>query len=60
MEGVQRWKAVEKSGFSGWINWWGNEGWREEVTEGIKGLKLGGRFTFNVTGDGIVMDVNQG
>lgn len=59
MEGVQRWKAVEKSDFSGCINWWGNEGWREDVTEGIKGLKLGGRFTFNVTGDGIVMDVNQ-
>lgn len=56
-EGVQRWEAVEKSGFSGWINWWGSEGWREEVREGIKGLKDGGRFLFRVTGEGIIVDV---
>ena len=59
MEGVQRWQAVEKSGFSGWVNWWGNEGWRDEVTESIRGLKLGGRFTFKVTGDGVVLDIDQ-
>lgn len=57
-EGVQRWKAVEKSGFSGWINWWGNEGWREEVRECIRGLKGGGGFSFKVTGDGIIVDVD--
>ena len=44
MEGVQRWEAVEKSGFSGWINWWGYEGWKEEVKEGVRGLKLGEDF----------------
>ena len=55
MEGVQRWEAVEKSDFSGWINWWGSEGWREEVREGVRALKLGGRFSFKVTGDGIVL-----
>lgn len=55
-EGVQRWEAVEKSGFSGWINWWGNEGWREEVREGIRRLKSGGGFSFRVTGDGILVD----
>lgn len=52
-EGVQRWEAVEKSGFSGWINWWDHEGWREEVREGIRGLKGGGRFSFWITRDGI-------
>ena len=52
-EGMQRWEAVEKSGFSGSVNWWGNEGWREGVIEGIKGLKNGGRFWFKVSGDGI-------
>ena len=56
MEGLQRWKAVEKSGFSAWINWWGCEGWREEVREGISKLKLGGGFSFHVTGDGFLMD----
>lgn len=55
-EGVQRWEAVEKSGFSGWINWWGNEGWREEVRESIRSLKDGGGFLFRITGDGIAMD----
>ena len=52
-EAMQRWEAVEKSGFSGSVNWWGNEGWREEVREGIKGLKNGGRFWFRVRGDRI-------
>ena len=56
MEGVQRWEAVEKSGFSGWVNWWGSENWREEVREGISGLKLQGGFSFKVTGDGIEVD----
>ena len=56
-EGVQRWEAVEKSGFCGWINWWGTEGWREEVREGVRGLKGGGGFSFRVTGDGIMVAV---
>ena len=55
MEGEQRWEAVEKSGFSGWINWWENEGWREEVREAIRELKTGGRFSFKVTQEGIVL-----
>lgn len=56
MEGVQRWEAVTKSGFSGWVNWWGSEGWRGEVREGVEGLKNQGRFSFQVTEEGIVMD----
>lgn len=52
-EGMQRWEAVEKSDFSGSVNWWGNEGWREGVREGIQGLKNGGRFRFRVRGDGV-------
>ena len=55
-EGLQRWQAVEKSGFSGWINWWGHDGWRDEVREGVKGLKSGGGFSFKVTGDGVTVD----
>ena len=56
MEGMQRWEAVEKSGFSGWVNWWGSESWREEVKEGVRGLKFEGGFSFEVTGDGIVVN----
>lgn len=55
-EGLQRWQAVEKSGFSGWINWWGHEGWKDEVREGVRGLKSGGAFSFKVTGDGVTVD----
>ena len=58
MEGVQRWEAVEKSGFSGWVDWWGSESWREEVREAISGLKLQGSFSFKVTGDGTEVDNN--
>ena len=52
-EGVQRWNAVEKSGFLGWVNWWGSEGWEEEVKEGVMGLKDGGGFSFKVTEDSV-------
>lgn len=55
-ERVQRWEAVEKSGFSGWINWWGNEDWRNEIREGIRTLKAGGDFSFKVTDIGITVD----
>lgn len=34
-ERQQRWGAVEQSGFSGRINWWGSENWRDEVREGL-------------------------
>ena len=55
-EGLQRWQAVEKSGFSGWINWWGHERWRDEVREGIGVLKGGGGFSYNVTERGVAID----
>ena len=57
-EGVQRWEAVEKSGFSGWINWWGSMVWREEVREGIRGLNGGGRFSFRANRDDVMVDDN--
>ena len=55
-EGLQRWEAVEKSGFSGWINWWGNDDWRDEVRESVGSLRGGGGFSFRVTRDGIMVD----
>ena len=57
-ESEQRWEAVEKSGFVGWVDWSGAEGWREEVREGVKKLERGGRFSFYVTADGFSIDVN--
>ena len=55
MESVQRWDAIKKSGFSGWVNWWGHERWREEVREG---LKVEGTFSFKVTRNEITVDDN--
>ena len=55
-ERVQRWEAVEKSGFSGWINWWASDGWREEVREGVRELKGGGIFQFKITENGVDID----
>ena len=52
-ERSQRWEAVEKSGSLVWVNWWGCEGWREEVKEGVRALERGGSFWFRVTEYGI-------
>lgn len=52
-DGPQRWEAVAKSGFFGWVNWWGSEGWKEEVREGVKGLEMEGCFPFHVTDKGL-------
>ena len=54
-EKQQRWEAVEQSGFSGRINWWGSENWRDEVGEGLGGLGRGGSFHLEVTNMGIII-----
>lgn len=58
-ERQQRWGAVEQSGFSGRINWWGSENWRDEVREGLGSLKRGGSFQFKVTSMGVIVDDNE-
>ena len=52
-EKAQRWEAVQRGGFSGWVNWWGSGGWREEVREGLRRLDGGGRFGFKVDEGGV-------
>ena len=54
-EGSQRWEAVEKSGFSVWINWACSDGWREEVREGVRGLERGGGYSFRVNRNGLLI-----
>ncbi len=54
-ERQQRWGAVEQSGFSGRVNWYGSENWRDEVREGLEGLGRGGSFHFKVTNMGIIV-----
>ena len=58
-EKQQRWGAVEQSGFSGRINWWGSESWRDEIREGLGSLKRGGSFQFKVTNMGIIVDDSE-
>ena len=58
-EKEQRWEKVERSVFSGWINWWGSEDWKEEVREGVRGLERGGSFSFKVMKNRIVVNDND-
>ena len=55
-ERAQRWEAVTRSGFSGWVNWWGSGGWREEVKEDLRRMEAGGSFKFRVGDEGVVVD----
>lgn len=57
-EAIQRWEVVERSAFSGRVNWWESEDWREEVREGVRNLENEGCFSFTVTGTGILPEVN--
>ena len=58
-ERQQRWGVVEQSGFSGRVNWWGSENWRDEVGEGLGSLARGGSFQFKVTNMGIIVDDSE-
>ena len=58
-ERQQRWGAVEQSGFSGRINWWGSENWRDEVREGLGSLDRGGSFHFKITDMGIIVEDSE-
>ena len=58
-ERQQRWGAVEQSGFSARINWWGSENWRDEVREGLRGLGGGASIHFKVTNMGIVVQDSE-
>ncbi len=58
-ERTQRWEAVSRSGFLGWVNWWGSGGWREEIKEGIMALEKSGRFSFWVGDEGVTFDRNE-
>jgi len=55
-EAGQRWEAVERSGFSAWVNWWESEDWREEVREGVRNLEREGNFSFRVIDKRVVIE----
>ena len=59
-ERQQRWGAVEQGGFSGRINWWGSEDWRDEIREGLGNLDRGGSFHFKITKMGIIVEGSEG
>ena len=58
-ERQQRWGAVEQSGFSGRINWWGSEDWRDEIVEALGNLDRGGSFHFKITKMGIIVEGSE-
>ena len=58
-EAEQRQNAVENSGFSGSINWSGSDDWREEIREAIRNLASEGGFSFQVTDQGVLPEVEE-
>ena len=58
-ENEQRWEAVRKSRFMGWVDCSGSEGWREEVRSELKRLEEGGKFVFQVTTDELIFDAGH-
>lgn len=54
-EAGMRREAVEKSGFTAWIDWEGSENWREDVRRAVKRMPGYGMFGFKVTADRVVV-----
>lgn len=55
-EGLQRQEAVDKSGFSCWVNWWASDRWKDEIREELNGMGKRGAFSFRIKGEGVVVD----
>lgn len=55
-EAEARMTAVRKSGFSGWVDSWGIEGWESGVREALEALRNKGAFRFRIDKDGIQID----
>lgn len=58
-EKYQRQEAVDGSGFSGWVNWWNSEGWKEEIRMAVNAWSNRGGLQFAVTDKGVVFDKDQ-
>ena len=55
----QRQEAVDASGFSGWVNWWNSEGWKEEIKTAVKAWSKHGGFHFAVISRGVILDKTE-
>ena len=55
-EQLQRQEAVDESGFSCWVNWWGSDGWREEVREAVDGTERGCILWFRIRDRKVFID----
>ena len=52
-EKEQRQEAVDRSGFSGWVNWWDSEAWREDIKTAVMAWIRRGGARFTVSDQGI-------
>lgn len=52
----QRQQAVDRSGFSGRVNWWYSDTWREETKTAVKNWNKRGALNYAVTDMGVVFD----
>lgn len=52
----QRQEAVDHSGFSGWVNWWNSDTWKEETKTAVRSWSKRGGLSFAVTDKGVIFD----
>ena len=55
-EREQRWEAVSRSGYSGWLNWWDSEGWKEEVKIAARAWGRHGGLRYDLAETDITFD----
>lgn len=52
----QRQEAVDRSGFSGWINRWNSDTWKEETKTAVRSWSKRGGLSFAATDKGVIFD----
>ena len=58
-EKEQRREAVDRSGFSGWMNWWDSGIWIEEIKMAVKAWGKHGGLRYDVTSGGLTFDEHE-
>lgn len=55
-EKQQRQEAVDRSGFSGWINWWDSEVWKEDLKTSVRAWGERGGLRYHVAARGVTFE----
>ena len=58
-EKEHRQEAVDRSGFSGWVNWWDSGVWIEEIKMAVMAWDIRGGLRYDVTSRGLILDEQE-